>query len=215
MKEVNIPGSTLKLFLKESGHFDKEEKNDKPAFDLYQDSIYIYGLVKEQGSEKVLKDFLGKVANEYGLEAEPTLFASTLIKACSDKKLDWCAVSRVIQCVLDYIEDYFTDENDEEDCAADEDEWADDEDYICEDDEDECDCCGYYDECEHDCCCGECEDCNCYHSSKSEDKSAPSEVVQTITFTTKSGQTFGCRTDEDIVSIKVVSSDGKMSIFNL
>lgn len=208
MKEANIPASILKLFLEESGHFDKEEKNDKPAFDLYQDSIYIYGLVKEQGSEKVLKDFLGKVADEYGLEAEPTLFANTLIKAFSSKNMDWNAVSKIIHCVLHYIEDYFTDENDEEDYAA-------DEDYICEDDEDECDCCGHCDECEHDCCCGECEDCNCCHSSKSEDESAPSKVVQIIIFTTKSGQTFECGTDEDIASIKVVSSDGKMSIFNL
>lgn len=200
MNEANIPATLMKLFLEESGHFDKEEKNTEPAFDLYQDSIYIYGLVKEQGSEKVLEDFLGRVADEYGLEAEPTLFASTLIKAFSSKNMDWNTVSKIIHCVLHYIEDYFTNENDE-------DEWADDEDYICEDDECEC-------ECECDGCCGECEDCSCCRNSKSEDKTASSKTVQTITFTTKSGQTFGCCTDEDIVSIKVVSND-KMSIFNL
>lgn len=207
MEEANIFASLLKPLLEETGHFDKEEKNDKPAFDLYQDSIYIYGLVKEQGSEKVLEDFLGRVANIYGLEAEPTLFANTLIKAFSSKNMDWNAVSKIIHCVLHYIEDYFTDENDDEDYAA-------DEDYICEDDENECDCCGYCDECEYDGN-GICEDCNCCRNSKSEDKSAPSKAVQTIIFTTRSGQTFECGTDEDIASIKVVSSDGKMSIFNL
>ena len=198
MNEANIPATLMKLFLEESGHFDKEEKNTEPAFILYQDSIYIYGLVKEQGSEKVLEDFLGKVADEYGLEAKPTLFASTLIKAFSSKNMDWNTVSKIIHCVLHYIEDYFTNENDEDECEC-------------------CGCCGECDECDCECdgCCGECEDCSCCRNSKSEDKTASSKTVQTITFTTKSGQTFGCCTDEDIVSIKVMSSDGKISIFNL
>lgn len=188
MKEANIPASILKLFLEESGHFNEEEKNVEPTLDLYKDDTYLYGLVKEQGEEKVLEDFLNKVADEYGLEAEPTVYASNLIKVYSITKSDWNSASNIIHCVLNYIEDYnkWADEDEE-------DEFADEE-------NDECKNCVN--------CCGECECKNC-------ESTAESGNIQTITFTTKSGQVLSCCTDEDITSIKVVSSDGKMSIFNL
>ena len=83
MKEINIPLMLMKRFLKESGHFDEENKNEllEPSFDLYQNSSYIYGLVKKQGSKKVLEDFLNKIVATYGPEDEASIFASTLIDA--------------------------------------------------------------------------------------------------------------------------------------
>ena len=154
---------------------ESETQNAESTFDLYKDGMYLYGLVKEQGGEKVLNDFLNKVVDEYGLEAEPTVYASKLIKLHSNTEKNWNSVSRIIQCVLRYIEDYNY--------------WADEEEKMnCRQREDECK--------------------NCETTAKSEN-------IQTITFTTKSGQVLGCCTDEDITSIKVVSSNGKMSIFNL
>ena len=179
----------IKALLEEIEHLNEEtkskeseEQNAEPALDLYKDDIYLYGLVKEQGGEKVLEDFFDKVADEYGLEAEPTVYASNLIKVYSTTKSSWNSVSNIIHCVLDYIEEYnkLADENEEND---------------------ECKNCGK-------CCCGNKECKNCESTAKSGN-------IQTITFTTKSGQVFGCCTDEDITSIKVMSSDGKMSIFNL
>lgn len=185
MKEANIPASILKLFLEESGHFNEENENEllEPSFDLYQNSSYIYGLVKKQGSKKVLEDFLNKIIATYGLEDETSIFASTLIDACSKKEQDWRAVDNLIHCILNYIDE---DTEEDEDYAVEEDEW----------DTDECEC--------ENCCRG-----NNYEPI------AKSGNIQTVTFTTKSGQILGCCTDEDIVSIKVMSSNGKMSIFNL
>ena len=58
--------------------------------------------------------------------------------------------------------------------------------------------------------------CECGNNEcKNYESTAKSGNIQTITFTTKSGQVLGCCTDEDITSIKIISSDGKMSIFNL
>ena len=188
----------IKALLEEIEHLNEETKskesekqNAESTFDLYKDDTYLYGLVKEQGGEKVLEDFLDKVADEYGLEAEPTVYTSNLIKVYSTTKSGWNSVSNIIHCVLDYIEEYnkLTGE-DEEDEFADE-------------DNDECKCeCGK-------CCCG--SKCEC----KNYETTAKSGNIQTITFTTKLGQVLGCCTDENITSIKVVSSDGKMSIFNL
>ena len=182
----------IKALLEEIEHLNEEtkskeseEQNAESTFDLYKDDIYLYGLVKEQGGEKVLEDFLNKVADEYGLEAEPTVYASKLIKLHSNAEKNWNSVNRIIQCVLRYIEEYNK--------LADEDE----EDEFADEDSDECEC-----ECGNN----ECKNC---------ETTAKSGNIQTITFTTKSGQVLGCCTDEDITSIKVVSSDGKMSIFYL
>lgn len=166
---------------------ESEERNAEPTLDLYKDDMYLYGLVKEQGEEKVLEDFFNKVADEYGLEAEPIVYASKLIKLHSTTKSGWNSVSNIIHCVLNYIEEYNK--------LADEDE--DEEDEFADEDSDECKC--------------ECGNNEC----KNYESTAKSGNIQTITFTTKSGQVFGCCTDEDITSIKVVSSNGKMSIFNL
>ena len=195
----------IKTLLEELEHLNEETKskeseaqNAEPALDLYKDDIYLYGLVKERGGEKVLEDFLNKIADEYGLEAEPTVYASKLIKLHSNAEKNWNSVSRIIHCVLNYIEDYnkWADE-DEEDESADE-----------ESDECKCKCeCGKC-RCGSKCECGNNECKNCETTAKSGN-------IQTITFTTKSGQVLGCCTDEDITSIKVVSSNGKMSIFNL
>lgn len=188
----NIIALLMKALLEKDVHLNEEtkskennEQNTESTFDLYKDDTYLYGLVKEQGGEKVLEDFFDKVADEYGLEAEPTVYTSNLIKVYSTTKSGWNSVSNIIHCVLNYIEEYnkLTDE-DEEDEFADE-------------DSDECKC-----ECGNN----ECKNC---------ETTAKSGNIQTITFTTKSGQVFGCCTDEDITSIKVVSSNGKMSIFNL
>ena len=206
----------IKALLEEIEHLNEETKskeseaqNAESTFDLYKDDIYLYGLVKKQGGEKVLEDFFDKVADEYGLEAEPTVYASNLIKVYSTTKSDWNSVNNIIHCVLDYIEEYNK--------LADEDE----EDEFADEDSDECKCecgkcrCGSKCECGNNeckncgkCCCGN-DECKNYEST------AKSGNIQTITFTTKSGQVFGCCTDEDITSIKVVSSNGKMSIFNL
>ena len=193
----------IKALLEEIEHLNEEtkskeseEQNAEPTLDLYKDDTYLYGLVKEQGGEKVLEDFFDKVADEYGLEAEPTLFASNTIKHHSNAEKNWDSVSKIIQCILSYIEayNYWADE-DEEDEFADE-------------DSDECKCeCGKC-RCGCECECGSKECKNCETTAKSGN-------IQTITFTTKSGQVFGYCTDEGITSIKVVSSDGKMSIFNL
>ena len=183
----------IKALLEEIEHLNEETKskesetqNAESTLDLYRDDMYLYGLVKKQGEEKVLEDFLNKVADEYGLEAGPTVYASNLIKIYSITKSGWNSASNIIHCVLNYIEDYnkWTDEDEE-------DEFADEE-------SDECN------ECKN--CCDEC---------KNYETTAKSGNIQTITFTTKSGQVLGCCTDEGITSIKVVSSDGKMSIFNL
>ena len=188
----NLSALEIKALLEEIEHLNEETKskesetqNAEPTFDLYKDDIYLYGLVKEQGGEKVLEDFFDKVADEYGLEAEPTVYASNLIRVYSSTKSSWNSVSNIIHCVLNYIEEYNK--------LADEDE----EDEFADEDSDECKC-----ECGNK----ECKDC---------ESTAKSGNIQTITFTTKSGQVFGCCTDEDITSIKVVSSNGKMSIFNL
>lgn len=197
----------IKALLEEIEHLNEETKskeseaqNAEPALDLYRDNIYLYGLIKEQGGEKVLEDFLNKIADEYGLEAEPTVYASKLIKLHSNTEKNWNSVSRIIQCVLDYIEEYNK--------LADEDE----EDEFADEDSDECKNCV-------NCCCGskcECGKCECENKEcKNCETTAKSGNIQTITFTTKSGQVLGCCTDEDITSIKVISSDGKMSIFNL
>ena len=188
----NLLALEIKALLEEIEHLNEEtkskeseEQNAESTFDLYKDDIYLYGLVKEQGGEKVLEDFFDKVADEYGLEAEPTVYASKLIKLHSNAEKNWNSVSRIIHCVLDYIEEYNK--------LAGEDE----EDEFADEDSDECKC-----ECGNK----ECKNC---------ESTAKSGNIQTITFTTKSGQILGCCTDEDITSIKVVSSDGKMSIFNL
>ena len=207
MKNI-LSALEIKALLEEIEHFNEETKskesktqNAESTFDLYKDDTYLHGLVKEQGGEKVLSDFFDKVADEYGLEAEPTLFASNTIKHHSNAEKNWDSVSKIIQCILSYIEayNYWADE-DEEDEFADEDS-----------DECKCECgkcrCGSKCKC-GSCCCGECECKNCESTAKSGN-------IQTITFTTKSGQVLGCCTDEDITSIKVMSSDGKMSIFNL
>lgn len=189
----NLSALEIKALLEEIEHLNEEtkskeseEQNIEPTLDLYRDDMYLYGLVKKQGEEKVLEDFLNKVADEYGLEAEPTVYASNLIKIYSITKSGWNSASNIIHCVLNYIEDYnkWTDEDEE-------DEFADKE-------SDECN------ECKN--CCDEYKNC---------ETTAKSGNIQTITFTTKSGQVLGCCTDEGITSIKVVSSDGKMSIFNL
>lgn len=198
----NIIALLMKALLEKDEHLNEETKskesekqNAESTFDLYKDDIYLYGLVEEQGGEKVLEDFFDKVADEYGLEAEPTVYASNIIKVYSTTKSDWNSVSYIIHCVLNYIEEYNK--------LADEDE--DEEDEFADEDSDECkncvNCCG-------ECGCGNKECKNCETTAKSGN-------IQTITFTTKSGQVFGCCTDEDITSIKVISSNGKMSIFNL
>ena len=203
----NIIALLMKALLEKDEHLNEETKskeseaqNAESTFDLYKDDTYLYGLVKEQGGEKVLEDFFNKVADEYGLEAEPTVYASNLIRVYSSTKSGWNSVSNIIHCVLNYIEEY--------------NKWADkdEEDEFADEENDECkncmDCC---DECECECgncCCGSKECKNCGTTAKSGN-------IQTITFTTKSGQVFGCCTDEGVTSIKVVSSDGKMSIFNL
>ena len=192
----NLSALEIKALLEEIEHLNEEtkskeseEQNAEPTLDLYKDDMYLYGLVKEQGGEKVLEDFFDKVADEYGLEAEPTVYTSNLIKVYSITKSGWNSVSNIIHCVLDYIEEYNK--------LAGEDE----EDEFADEDSDECKCeCGS--------CCGS-NECKNYEST------AKSGNIQTITFTTKSGQGFGCCTDENITSIKVVSSNGKMSIFNL
>ena len=192
----NLSALEIKALLEEIEHLNEEtkskeseEQNAEPTLDLYKDDMYLYGLVKEQGGEKVLEDFFDKVADEYGLEAEPTVYTSNLIKVYSITKSGWNSVSNIIHCVLDYIEEYNK--------LAGEDE----EDEFADEDSDECKCeCGS--------CCGS-NECKNYEST------AKSGNIQTITFTTKSGQVFGCCTDENITSIKVVSSNGKMSIFNL
>ena len=201
----NLSALEIKALLEEIEHLNEETKSKESeaqsaesTFDLYKDDMYLYGLVKEQGEEKVLEDFLNKVADEYGLEAEPTVYASNLIKVYSITKSGWNSASNIIHCVLDYIEDYnkWADEDENE-----EDEFADEE-------NDECKCeCGKC-RCGSKCECGN-DECKNYETT------AKSGNIQTITFTTKSGQVLGCCTDEDITSIKVVSSDGKMSIFNL
>ena len=104
-------------------------------------------------------------------------------------------VDNLIHCILNYI-DEDTEEEEDEDYAIEEDEW--------DTDDDKEDCCGGR---------GNCDGCKCHMDNK--DTLSKSENIQTITFTPKSGQVLGCCTDEDIVSIKVMSSDGKMSIFNL
>ena len=197
----NIIALLMKALLEKDEHLNEETKskesetqNAESTFDLYKDDIYLYGLVKEQGGEKVLEDFFNKVADEYGLEAEPTVYASNLIRVYSTTKSGWNSVSNIIHCVLDYIEEYNK--------LAGEDE----EDEFADEDSDECKNCG-------SCCCGECECGN--NECKNCESTAKSGNIQTITFTTKSGQVFGCCTDEGITSIKVVLSDGKMSIFNL
>ena len=209
MKNI-LSALEIKALLEEIEHLNEETKskeseelNAEPTFDLYKDDIYLYGLVKEQGGEKVLEDFFDKVADEYGLEAEPAVYASKLIKLHSNAEKNWNSVSRIIHCVLDYVEEYNK--------LADEDE--DEEDEFADEDSDKCkNCVNGCDECECECgsccCCGSKECKNCEATAKSGN-------IQTITFTTKSGQVLGCCTDEDITSIKVVSSDGKMSIFNL
>lgn len=196
MKNDNSLASILKNYFEGMGNIEEEEKENgllEPSFDLYQDSFYIYGLVKEQGSKKVLEDFLNKIIATYGLEDEASLFASTLIDACSKREQDWRAVDNLIHCILNYIDE---DTEEDEDYAVEEDEW--------DTDDDKEDCCGG---------CGNCDGCKCHMDNK--DTISKSENIQTITFTTKSGQVLGCCTDEDITSIKVVSSNGKMSIFNL
>lgn len=193
----------IKALLEEIEHLNEktkskesEEQNAEPTLDLYRDDMYLYGLVKEQGGEKVLEDFFDKVADEYGLEAEPTVYASNLIKVYSTTKSGWNSVSNIIRCVLDYIEAYNE--------LADKDE----EDEFADEDSDKCKCeCGK-------CRCG--SKCECGNNEcKNYESTAKSGNIQTIIFTTKSGQVLGCCTDEDITSIKVVSSNGKMSIFNL
>lgn len=196
MKNI-LSALEIKALLEEIEHLNEETKskeseaqNAESTFDLYKDDIYLYGLVKEQGGEKVLEDFFDKVADEYGLEAEPTVYTSNLIKVYSTTKSGWNSVSNIIHCVLGYIEEYNKlVDKDEEDEFADEDS----------------------DECKYECgncCCGNNECKNCETTAKPEN-------IQTITFSTKSGQVLGCCTDEDITSIKVVSSIWKMSIFNL
>ena len=199
----NIIALLMKALLEKDEHLNEETKskeseaqNAESTFDLYKDDIYLYGLVKEQGGEKVLNDFFDKVADEYGLEAEPTVYASNLIRVYSTTKSSWNSVSNIIHCVLGYIEEYNK--------LADEDE----EDEFAGEDSDECKCeCGK-------CRCG--SKCECGNNEcKNYESTAKSGNIQTITFTTKSGQVLGCCTDEDITSIKVISSNGKMSIFNL
>lgn len=198
MENDNSLASILKNYFEGMGNIEKEEKENgllEPSFDLYQNSSYIYELVKKQGSKKVLEDFLNKIIATYGLEDEASLFASTLIDACSKREQDWRAVDNLIHCILNYI-DEDTEEEEDEDYAIEEDEWDTDDD-------------------KEDCCrgCGNCDGCKCHMDNK--DTISKSENIQTITFTTKSGQVLGCCTDEDIISIKVTSSNGKMSIFNL
>lgn len=204
MKNI-LSALEIKALLEEIEHLNEETKSKESeaqsaesTFDLYKDDTYLYGLVKEQGGEKVLEDFFDKVADEYGLEAEPTVYTSNLIKVYSTTKSGWNSVSNIIHCVLDYIEAYNK--------LADEDEEDEPED----EENDECkNCVNCCDDCECEkCCCGN-DECKNYETT------AKSGNIQTITFTTKSGQVFGCCTDEDITSIKVVSSNGKMSIFNL
>ena len=198
MKSDNSLASILGNYFEGMGYIKSEKKENEllePSFDLYQNSSYIYGLVKKQGSKKVLEDFLNKIVTTYGLEDEASIFASTLIDACSKREQDWRAVDNLIHCILNYI-DEDTEEEEDEDYAIEEDEW--------DTDDDKEDCCGG---------CGNCDGCKCHMDNK--DTISKSENIQTITFTTKSGQVLGCCTDEDITSIKVVSSDGKMSIFNL
>lgn len=106
MKNINIPASILKLFLEESGHFNegvKKEENEPPE------------LVEKQGSKKVLKDFLDKIIRTYGLEDEGSIFAATLIDACFNRELEWRAVEKIIQCVLDYIDEDMEDDEYEDD----------------------------------------------------------------------------------------------------
>lgn len=198
MKSDNSLASILGNYFEGMGCIKSEEKENKllePSFDLYQDSFYIYGLVKKQGSKKVLEDFLNKIVATYGLEDEASIFASTLIDACSKREQDWRAVDNLIHCILNYIDEDTEEEEEDEDYAIEEDEW--------DTDDDKEDCYGG---------CGNCDGCKCHMDNK--DTISKSENIQTITFTTKSGQVLGCCTDEDIVSIKVMSSDGKMSIFN-
>lgn len=190
--ENSISALILKALIEKAEHLNEETKSEEsaePTFDLYKDDMYLYGLIKEQGGEKVLEDFLNKVADEYGLEAEPTVYASKLIKLNSNTEKNWSSVSRIIQCVLRYIEDYNY--------------WADEEEKmnLQSKENDECKNCG-------NCCCGN-DECKNYKTTTKFGN------IQTIAVTTKSGRVLGCCTDEDITSIKVVSSDGKMSIFNL
>ena len=201
----NLSALEIKALLEEIEHLNEETKskesetqNAESTFDLYKDDMYLYGLVKEQGGEKVLEDFFDKVADEYGLEAEPTVYTSNLIKVYSTTKSGWNSVSNIIHCVLNYIEEYNK--------LADEDE--DEEDEFADEDSDKCKCeCGKC-RCGSKCECGS-KECKNYETT------AKFGNIQTIILTTKSGQVFGCCTDEDITSIKVISSNGKMSIFNL
>ena len=169
----NIIALLMKALLEKDEHLNEETKskeseaqNAESTFDLYKDDIYLYGLVKEQGGEKVLEDFFDKVADEYGLEAEPTVYASNLIRVYSTTKSSWNSVSNIIHCVLGYIEEYNK--------LADEDE----EDEFAGEDSDECKCeCGK-------CRCG--SKCECGNNEcKNYESTAKSGNIQTITFTTK------------------------------
>ena len=118
----NIIALLMKALLEKDEHLNEETKskeseaqNAEPALDLYKDDIYLYGLVKEQGGEKVLSDFFDKVADEYGLEAEPTVYASNLIRVYSTTKSGWNSVSNITHCVLNYIEEYDKCANEDED----------------------------------------------------------------------------------------------------
>ena len=107
MKSDNSLASILGNYFEGMGYIKSEKKENEllePSFDLYQDSSYIYGLVKKQGSKKVLEDFLNKIIATYGLEDEASLFASTLIDACSKREQDWRAVDNLIHCILNYID---------------------------------------------------------------------------------------------------------------
>ena len=161
----NLSALEIKALLEEIEHLNEEtkskeseEQNAESTFDLYKDDIYLYGLVKEQGGEKVLEDFFDKVADEYGLEAEPTVYASKLIKLHSNAEKNWNSVSRIIQCVLSHIEDYnyWADEEEKMNLQTEEN----DECKNCVNGCDECEC-----ECGSCCCCGSKKCKNCENDS--------------------------------------------------
>lgn len=173
-----------------------EENADPCCLGYYYDDFYVYHFLGKYGTDETLHNFLCAVIEEYGADSSPVKYTTFLMSEGTPIK---SSVISVIHSVLAYLEDYYGEE---------------DEDYNDEEDED---CCTEK-ECEHDnskCCCS--RSCDCRHEDKNNNNIAINDYLSlskraghaTIVYTSKTGEVYGCVTDEEIATIKIITASGK------
>lgn len=174
-----------------------EENADPHALESYYDDFYVYHFLGKYGTDETLHNFLRAVIDEYGADSSPVRYTTFLMSEGTPTKSSGISI---VHSVLTYLEEDYLGEKDD-DCYDEE-----DEDYCAKT------------SCEHDnsnCCYSRA--CGCQHEDKNNDNITINDYLSlskhaghaTIVYTSKTGEVYGCATDEEIATIKIITTSGK------